>query len=245
MERRHSVESQPLVGFNTDFSGVAKPPNDQPKSRNRRWQIQLGVAIGIALGYLLNISSSPMNKEHGGLTPISTGFPVASEINALVPEFPLQKTTFSNLTVSWPSPQRWLHGAVPESEWHHLIHSLHSLIPHGGGFLKVDDPQLSLLPPPLIIEWPEKPTVYSISVFHQLHCFTSILNDFNRIQSGQLPKQPMRHLLHCFDFIRQEILCCGDSTREPHLQAGMETARVCKSFNDLLKFADENAPKRA
>ncbi|TIC91551.1 Oxidase ustYa [Colletotrichum higginsianum] len=196
--------------------------------------------------------SSSKTEQHEGSQPTLSGFPVASEINALVPEFPLRRTTFSNLTVSWPSTASWMRGEVPESDWDHLILHLHSMIPHGGGFLKVDDPQLSLLPPPLIISWPEQPTVYSISVFHQLHCFTAILNDFNRIQNGQPPIQPMRHLLHCFDFIKQAILCCGDCTSEPHqedrhgnhLQAGMDTLRVCKDFDKILSYANAHAPKR-
>ncbi|KAK1973353.1 hypothetical protein LZ30DRAFT_611108 [Colletotrichum cereale] len=254
MEGRHKVESQPLIGSVPDLPNVEKFLSDQPQASNNRWWcILLGAIIGNATGLLFTILFYANTVELRASSVTLPEFRVASEINGLVPAFPLQKTTFSNLTVRWPLTESWIRGEVSESEWDQLLHSLHSLIPHGGGFVEVKDPRRFLLPPPLIISWPEKPTVYSISVFHQLHCFTSILRDFNRIRNCQSPAQPMRHLLHCFDFIRQAILCCGDCTTEDHLADGlgnylkdeMRTQRVCNNFVKLLEYGNTHAPKRA
>lgn len=100
-----------------------------------------------------------------------------------------------------------------------------------------------------LLYWPK-----FVTFMLMLSLQTAILNDFNRIQNGQSPIQPMLHLLHCFDFIKQAILCCGDCTREPHLadrhgshlQAGMgmDTLRVCKDFDKVLNYANAHAPKR-
>lgn len=86
MEKRHPVESQPLMGSNTDLPDVEKPPNNQSQSKNQRWHILLGVAIGIAYGCSLTMLSSSKTEQHKGSQPTLSGFPVASEINALVPE---------------------------------------------------------------------------------------------------------------------------------------------------------------
>lgn len=73
---------------------------------------------------------------------------------------------------------------------------------------------------------------------------TGILDDFNRIRTGSPPLQPLAHTMHCFDFIRQAILCCGDCTKEPLLGDGMETVRTCKDYGKLFMFAKDNAPTR-
>nr|XP_036581839.1 uncharacterized protein CTRU02_08411 [Colletotrichum truncatum]XP_036587995.1 uncharacterized protein CTRU02_02007 [Colletotrichum truncatum]KAF6790282.1 hypothetical protein CTRU02_08411 [Colletotrichum truncatum]KAF6799136.1 hypothetical protein CTRU02_02007 [Colletotrichum truncatum] len=233
-------------------SDASQSIQHQSKGDKRLWFVAISVTLGMLLmyGFMNSLDGRrPVDSIQRRPPPLSVG----SELNGLVPEFPLQKTTFSDLTVSWPSTEQWMQGSVSNSEWNELMNSLHRVIPHGGGFLKVDHPERFLLPPPLTISWPEKPTVYSLSVFHQLHCFGAILEDYRKIHIGQSPTQPLHHILHCFDFLRQAILCCGDCTMEPnkavalHHQGNvpeMNTVRVCKNINNIIEFANKNQPRR-
>ncbi|TDZ22478.1 Oxidase ustYa [Colletotrichum orbiculare MAFF 240422] len=213
----------------------------------------LGVAAGAVAACLLALPWQITYGIRSQDTPSALQFPVASDINGLFPNFPLQLTTLSDLAVAWPSTESWMRGQIAKDEWNQFIHGLHSLVPHGGGFLKVDDPKRFLLPPPLELPWPGKPNVYGISVFHQFHCLEAILNQFQLKHDGQPLSQSAQHLLHCFDYLRQAILCCGDCTTETFDRdgllhhrntVGMKTPRVCKRFDRILDFAKANAPRK-
>lgn len=101
---------------------------------------------------------------------------------------------------------------------------------------------------------PGKPSkggdVYDISLFHQLHCLSSIRahllllrgsigrNNSEEIQKILLDPQ-VPHVYHCFDYIRQALMCAGDMTIEwPREEAdgrrfafdGWGVAHECKSW---------------
>ncbi|TVY49867.1 Oxidase [Lachnellula occidentalis] len=55
------------------------------------------------------------------------------------------------------------------------------------------------------------------------------------------------HLGHCFDYLRQGVMCAGDMTLEPVLQMGTEEVQVvdgwgvehrCRSFESMMGFAE-------
>ncbi|KAM3417992.1 hypothetical protein BST61_g6203 [Cercospora zeina] len=97
------------------------------------------------------------------------------------------------------TPQVWynnsLYGAeedirdLPQENAQQLMNRWHNLIPH---------------------------YYYSISVFHQLHCLNAILKTFVEDRTGysvggharrQKHFHHSRHILHCFDYLRQSIQC--------------------------------------
>lgn len=96
------------------------------------------------------------------------------------------------------------------------------MMPAGDGFIIVNDPDTYNLPP-------GKPTkhgsVYDISLFHQLHCLKHIRNHYylskasltsnntDAIQTMLLRPQE-DHVHHCFDYLRQGLMCAGDLTLE-------------------------------
>lgn len=95
-------------------------------------------------------------------------------------------------------------------------------MPLGDGFIVVDSPRRYKLPP-----GKEAPRgeVYDTSLFHQLHClagmrtFVSAMkqaigrNDTLRVQEVVL--NPLQdHVEHCFDYLRQSLMCYGDLTLE-------------------------------
>ena len=93
----------------------------------------------------------------------------------------------------------------------------------GGGFLRVDDPDPYSLPYGKVTI--DGGYLYDISVFHALHCLSSIRghlllletsfgrNNSNEIHRYLLDPQ-VGHVHHCFDYIRQNVMCNADLTLE-------------------------------
>lgn len=91
----------------------------------------------------------------------------------------------------------------------------------GDGFVVVDNPSRFNLSP-------GKPTaqgqLYDIAVFHQLHCLTKIREHASLLRfamEGNLTtgyekiiSPQADHMAHCFDYLRQSIMCAGDMTLE-------------------------------
>ncbi|KUJ21341.1 uncharacterized protein LY89DRAFT_778900 [Mollisia scopiformis] len=60
--------------------------------------------------------------------------------------------------------------------------------------------------------WEPGKHVYGISMFHQLHCLNTIRKSFYRekFYPHVEEKKFLHHKNHCFDFLRQAIMCHGD-----------------------------------
>ncbi|PQE16815.1 2OG-Fe(II) oxygenase protein [Rutstroemia sp. NJR-2017a BBW] len=102
--------------------------------------------------------------------------------------------------------------------------------------------------------------LFEISAFHQIHCLTSILEDFVLLAGG-VPKEELpgyhsgvtltweEHKAHCFNYVRQALMCFADSTAEghiegdPHRVADHGVMHVCNDFDALLAWSKE--PERA
>lgn len=102
-----------------------------------------------------------------------------------------------------------------------------------------------------------------ISVFHQLHCLVSRFDilkspyaDINQYvtrasyfsaRSGNLDEINNNHLMHCWDYLRQAIICAGDTTLE-WIQAppnntgstGWGYQHVCKDYSAIFSWATEH-----
>lgn len=78
---------------------------------------------------------------------------------------------------------------------------------------------------------------YTVALFHQLHCLAAIKSKMSRLQDwykGENDKEYLtfalgedqvagKHIYHCFDYLRQALLCHGDTT--------LEKARVVEGPN--------------
>ncbi|OQO10595.1 hypothetical protein B0A48_03893 [Cryoendolithus antarcticus] len=74
---------------------------------------------------------------------------------------------------------------------------------------------------------------YMISMFHQLHCLSYLVQHFQSGYGGvNLTQEVAHHAAHCFDYIRQAIICAGDTTLEgkTELGAGWGTSHQDKEF---------------
>ncbi|KAK1691600.1 hypothetical protein BDP55DRAFT_542395 [Colletotrichum godetiae] len=102
--------------------------------------------------------------------------------------------------------------------------------------------------------------LFEIAAFHQIHCLTSILEDFGLLAAG-VPKEELpgyhggvtltweEHKAHCFNYVRQALMCFADSTAEghtegdPHRVADHGVMHVCNDFDALLAWSKK--PERA
>lgn len=113
---------------------------------------------------------------------------------------------------------------------------------------------------------PNKGMAYAVSGFHQLHCLAIIREALFRIvehpeislSSYGDPANPAlnltAHIDHCFDYLRQGIMCAADPTIEStHKKFGQPpgpedegwgNVHVCRSWSALSAFAgsDERRP---
>ncbi|KAF2205337.1 hypothetical protein GQ43DRAFT_362708, partial [Delitschia confertaspora ATCC 74209] len=156
------------------------------------------------------------------------------------------KTTFTyNLTFSLPPTLE------TNAAWD-------ALLPEGAGF--ISHPQLS-------------PSPSAFSAFHQLHCLNLLrlgyyhhYNETNPSGSAAQISPKSRstddhdnsteetaelqhhlrpaHQRHCFDYLRQSILCAADSNLEPvdfglGGVTGWGSSRKCRDYSELVSWAEK------
>lgn len=86
--------------------------------------------------------------------------------------------------------------------------------------------------------------VFSVSMFHQLHCIDSLRIALIRPDDADAMPE---HIHHCFSYLRQALLCAADSTLEPgdfvmknYTVQPVSHTRVCKDWSSLYEGAAEN-----
>lgn len=120
---------------------------------------------------------------------------------------------------------------------------------------------LNNLPTPLT-GYPANMTVFTTSVTHQLHCLYSILEDFAAAKSGiaaghthdarDEPADPEDlgfHVQHCFEYLRQSIMCSGDLALEGDQTTfpdgsvgsdGWDAKHVCRDWTQIKDYLEAN-----
>ncbi|KAK3305116.1 uncharacterized protein B0T15DRAFT_484837 [Chaetomium strumarium] len=184
---------------------------------------------------------------------------LVGEINGLVPEFPVRPVVFQEDPLSTSDPKTAESINATYEDWL-------SFMPVGNGFIAVEPDPQHILPPPMIDEQ-SKTEMYSIAVFHQLHCLHGIMRKYNELadqlelaKRGQLlnlhdlhdrdthemQHHARRHTDHCFRYLRQSIVCCGDTALEGQNPKapipdtdGTGAVHLCKDFEALKKWAEE------
>ncbi|MCJ1315341.1 hypothetical protein MMC15_000658 [Xylographa vitiligo] len=88
---------------------------------------------------------------------------------------------------------------------------------------------------------------FCVALFHQLHCLYLIRNGFYEALDGTTTDR-MGHALHCFEYLRQSILCAADTTLEPFRSRfedsegngvdGMASLHQCRNFDQVYDWAE-------
>ncbi|KAM3513149.1 hypothetical protein MY11210_003174 [Beauveria gryllotalpidicola] len=88
--------------------------------------------------------------------------------------------------------------------------------------------------------------LYTLSVVHQLHCLWSIHGNYYRKVDGD-PDTDMSaaHMRHCFDYLRQGLMCASDTSLEPvDLKLGGVTGwgseRLCRDYQQVVAWAEDH-----
>ncbi|KAK4205540.1 hypothetical protein QBC40DRAFT_320463 [Triangularia verruculosa] len=152
---------------------------------------------------------------------------LASDINGFVPEFPLHRQTFH-----------------PDEA------NITSFFPLGNGFVTIPpaiNPNHHHLPPPMRYN---NQQVYSVAVFHQLHCLQMIMTGYNSLADGGGKSDghtDHKHIHHCFSYLRQSLMCCGDTALEgqnPETDgskvetSGMGVVHQCKDYRGIVEWVE-------
>ncbi|KAM0276855.1 hypothetical protein ACHAQH_006331 [Verticillium albo-atrum] len=189
----------------------------------------------------------------------SNRLPQNGDITGFVPEFSQQLTTFSPSETYIPTNITTFLSNETQSAWLDLV-------PRGLGYLDTTHSQnTNNLPTPLPEYAPKR--VFTTSVTHQLHCLHAIVKGFASLQSETTtrrrsddgkgghddgahdPEDGGFHLQHCFEYLRQSILCCGDVTLEgtqttfpPGFEGsdGWDAKHVCRDYEQVKTFLEVN-----
>ncbi|KAG0646703.1 Oxidase ustYa [Hyphodiscus hymeniophilus] len=88
------------------------------------------------------------------------------------------------------------------------------MMPLGSGFIRVPRPRRYDMPPSKPIgNDKEEGEIYSVSMTHQLHCLGVVRHVIMEYEKGSKSRfAGDGHEYHCLDYIRQAILCAGDTT---------------------------------
>lgn len=123
--------------------------------------------------------------------------------------------------------------------------------------MEIPDPTLHVLPPP--IHFPKLPgkNVYAVAVFHQLHCLYHIAASFDRLvlqlreRNFTIDENTLIHNNHCFDYLREAVMCASDTTLEGQAQGhggakilgtdGTGGMHVCKDYDAVVAWMQERS----
>ncbi|KAL6792727.1 hypothetical protein J3E68DRAFT_407249 [Trichoderma sp. SZMC 28012] len=172
------------------------------------------------------------------------------ELNHLVPNFPTQQVLFRT------DASATIQDGDEESKTKVRENWL-SYMPRGNGFIEVNNSEKYILPGP--ISYKGKDT-YAVAVFHQLHCLYAVMDMFNNLTTPgsvtnmdathnigmNISADEKGHIQHCFRYLRQSILCCGDTTLEGGIPGshsngtdGTGAVHVCKDLEAIKEWAEE------
>ncbi|KAJ7101438.1 hypothetical protein B0H15DRAFT_1017864 [Mycena belliarum] len=90
---------------------------------------------------------------------------------------------------------------------------------------------------------------WAVAMYHQLHCVNGVRFSYVAARDGLFRTEKARadafaHVNHCFDVLRQSLLCRADTTLLP-VRAGNDSApqphtRRCRDFAQVRDYIDNN-----
>jgi len=150
-------------------------------------------------------------------------------------------------TYTFNPNKRYVHEDMFESNRTTLstLHNWIELSAQARGYVQIADRERYDLGDPYTsaISRDEEGPTFMMSVFHQLHCLSYIVEHFQQGYGGvKLEKEIAYHSAHCFDYIRQSIMCAADTNLEGKTEAGpgWGSKHQCKDYDAVLKWANDN-----
>ncbi|KAF2213864.1 hypothetical protein CERZMDRAFT_95894 [Cercospora zeae-maydis SCOH1-5] len=256
-----------------DDSGGYLEDDSLSQQFSRRHRRRCWIGKGLCVGGVFICSLTAFFAGRYTANPIfgvDTDVPLESVIFQPNPKFSFF-SQFSNSTPSSPSD------AYSDAAWTSL------LLPAGEGFVFVEKPERFQLPAGREAHQRDESqsgAFYDVSVFHQLHCLVKIREHVRLVEfalheiardreagNDELTKEYLRRLLeplrqerhmgHCFDYLRQGIMCAGDMSLEGvvvgeekengvmrrgggRVVDGWGMKHECKSWDAIMQYVREN-----
>ncbi|KAL5115067.1 hypothetical protein ACEQ8H_007042 [Pleosporales sp. CAS-2024a] len=229
---------------------------DMKPSRRRTWWSRVKAWKWLVDTALLLVVIGLLVERRPRRTPAA--FQLAGDITGFAPpEFSQQIVTFKPDPVFTPENASEFWSNETQKAWLDIV-------PEGLGYLHVKDPsEYNNLPHP-IHDYTAQ-TVFTTSVTHQLHCLYTVVEAYNilKLQSSPSSTPPKTikkpwHINHCFEYLRQAIMCAGDvalegaATTFPLSEGGedqggsdgWDARHVCKDYGQVKAYLEKEAVNR-
>ncbi|CZT10174.1 uncharacterized protein RAG0_14715 [Rhynchosporium agropyri] len=198
------------------------------------WLIVLVIQIGMFLALYQRLPVKQTNFLNG-------------DISHIVPEFSTELVRFkAEYDLYAPNYQ--------SDENMKMVHAnMASLVPKGSAMIPVDNWQdYPSLGEPMLDPWEGSRPLYKASFTHQLHCLTLLMESYDRLlrygPDGTEKITPSGHdaphTTHCWDYLRQSIMCCGDTSLEgrsptsKNQTSGFGNVHVCKNYREVYAWIE-------
>ncbi|KXT06196.1 hypothetical protein AC578_1434 [Pseudocercospora eumusae] len=134
---------------------------------------------------------------------------------------------------------------------HPILSDLYNILIHKGehGFIRVPNPSQYGLHGGYPLD--HNAESYSISMFHQIHCVLALKQDFHN--ALDLDPETLHHAEHCFEYLRQAVMCAGDLTLEKMKTdeegrpvrdvIGWGVRHECRDWESMVEWADRFGDK--
>ncbi|KAK8049891.1 hypothetical protein PG994_011621, partial [Apiospora phragmitis] len=206
-----------------------------------RWLIDIVLVLAV-IGLLVE-------RHHRGGAGAGSGqapehrYEGAGDLTGFAPRFTQQIKSFS------PDPL-YLPDNTSEFFTNEVKQKWLDLVPPGLGYLKINNSEkYDDLPKPLV-GYGEN-FVVTTSITHQLHCLYAIAETYAAITSNNTQiLMETWHMNHCFDYLRQSIMCSGDVALEGEQTTfpegfdgsdGWDAKHVCKDYSEVYAYLEKNA----
>ncbi|KAI1492442.1 hypothetical protein F5X96DRAFT_667795 [Biscogniauxia mediterranea] len=239
---RSSTEvEESLMGDEKQWHDVelSSPPRQQRRNRfiaaitSSRWIIDTSLLLIILALLVRDQWRKPAAED--AANPWQFG----QDMTGVGPRLPMKITTFER-------DESYAPNNTAEFFSEEVLQRWNDLMPVGMGFVWVNDTkQYHDLPTPIM--WPDK-TVFTTSATHQLHCLFAIVQTYSGLTSGhEIPDDHHWHMIHCFDYMRQAIMCSADMALEglettfPDHNGGSDgwdSKHVCRDWNQVKSYLE-------
>ncbi|KAF2149149.1 hypothetical protein K461DRAFT_316047 [Myriangium duriaei CBS 260.36] len=125
------------------------------------------------------------------------------------------------------------------------------------GFVALSDEYSKRLGLPESWRWPwdKSKGMYQLAASHAMHCVLVLRKHVNQLQDGiaaEHQSYSYPHILHCLDALRETVMCdadpqplefsyVDDGTGGRRTLLGASTTRSCRSWEDMLDWANSNS----
>lgn len=231
-KREAGEETQAFLGDSSE-GGLQEPTTRYGSKRRVVGCVRLAIEIAMAAVILYLLAAKPYcGRDTIRRTP--------------VPKLPRKIYTFKD-DPKYVNGDMWFDEST-------TLKTLHNWIPLSSkarGYIVVKDSENYDLPKPYKVNVPvpgndrsgEGPG-YMMTVFHQLHCLSYVAKYYQQGYGGvNLTEEVAHHTAHCFNYLRQGIMCSADVTLEGETEEGPGegSEHECVDYDALLEWANEHS----